>query len=137
MANGKRTRIKLESQIQRLLSNDNGVTSHFDYRVHLNSAKKTIELNLLTYNDLHNEFMLLHRVFGRSAIDCLNEMIRFLEESSFSKKDYSFTIQWKKKDSKDELHTSYFVAKTEREAKEKFLHGKKEEEYEFTIHKKH
>jgi hypothetical protein len=133
MAKGKREKIKLESQIQKILWSDNEVTSHFDYRVHMNSKNNTIELNLLTYNSVHEEYMLLHRILGKSSIDCLEKMIDYLKNVTPRQTYYSYTITWNKIGEKGEPHVSYFRGKTENDVKNKFLHERKESDYDFTI----
>jgi hypothetical protein len=133
MAGGKKQRIRLESKIQHLLHKDNGVSAHFDYRIHMNSRKNTVELHLLTFNAVYDDYMLLHKVAGKSSIDCLTEMLDYLEKENRSKVEYSFTIEWKRKDREEEAYQSYFRATSEKEALEKFLHEKKASDYFYTV----
>lgn len=128
----KLEQIQLQHQISKRLMDDNGASCHFDYHVNLLSDYETIKLNLLTYNQRHNEYMLLHSVKGTSSIDCLKKALTYLERTSEQAADHSYTINWKKKgDAKD--HTSYFMASDEEEATEKFLHEKNPDDYVFTI----
>lgn len=132
MAKGKKQRIRLESQIQRLLHKDNGVTAHFDYKIHMNSNKNTVELNLLTFNPIHDDYMLLHTVSGKSSIECLKDMLMYLRAEAQNQKEYSFTVSWKKKGTED-TYLSYFRGHNEEEVLSKFLHEKKSDEYEFSV----
>src|SRR5690554_1893563 len=130
MAGGKKHRIRLESEIQRYFRNDNGVTTHFDYRIRMNSAKNTVVLNLLTFNPVHDDFLLFHKVSGKSAIDCLEKMLKYIRQDDIAKTEYSYTVSWRPKGSNEEMHLSYFRAKTKEAVIEKFLHEKKAEDYE-------
>ncbi len=132
MAKGKKNRIRLESQIQQLLQKDNGVTAHFDYKINMNSKKNTVELNLLTFNPIHDDYMLLRKVSASSAIECLENMHRYILKDKARKNENSYTITWKQKDS-DEEHQSYFRGTSKKEVMNKFLHEKKAEGYEFSI----
>lgn len=132
MATLKNKRIRLESQIQRLLQRDNGVTSHFDYRIHMNSKKNTVELNLLTFNSIHDEYMLLHTEFGKSSIDCLEKMLVYLQQEKIILREKSYTITWSRKGD-EQKHLSYFSGINEESVIQKFLHEKNHEEYEFSI----
>lgn len=133
MASGKKNRIRLESEIQRLLQKDNGVTSHFDYKIHMNSKKNTVELNLLTFNPIHDDYMLLRKEMGSSAIECLENLLDYLNSENLNKEEHSFTISWKKKGENDKTHLSYFRGHSEEEVLSKFLHEKKTDDYEFSI----
>ena len=94
MADLKNKRIRLESKIQRLLQHENGVTSHFDYHIHMNSKKNTIELNLLTFNPVQDEYMLLNSVFGKSSIDCIENMEAYLMQEKFDREvEYLLLMQ--------------------------------------------
>jgi hypothetical protein len=132
MAKGKKTRIRLESQIQQLLQKDNGVTAHFDYKINMNSKKRTIELNLLTFNPVYDDYMLLRKESGSSAIECLDQMRRYLIKKEVQKNENSYTITWQQK-GLDESHKSYFRGTSEKEVMNKFLHEKKADDYEFSI----
>ena len=99
MAKGKKTRIRLESQIQQLLQKDNGVTAHFDYKINMNSKKNTVQLNLLTFNPIHDDYMLLRKVNGSSAIECLENMHQYILKDEARKDENSYTITWKQKES--------------------------------------
>lgn len=116
--------------IFKLLQNDNGVSSHFDYHVNLMSDDQTIKLNLLTYNERHNEYMLFHTVYGQSSIDCLKKLLHYIEEGRPAASN-SYTISWNKK-GETETYRSYFIASSEEEAIRKFLHEKDPEDYDFS-----
>jgi len=130
----KRQRIRLESQVQRLLHKDNGVTAHFDYHIKMNSAEHTVELRLLTFNPVHDDYMLLRKVSGASSIDCLQAILSYLREYPFAKTEYSYTVNWKLKHEKGGMHQSYFRGTSEAEVLNKFLHEKNAADYEFSIH---
>jgi len=132
MAKGKKTKIRLESQIQQLLQKDNGVTAHFDYKINMNSKNSTVELNLLTFNAIHDEYMLLRKVTGSSAIECLESLHRYILRDESRKNENSYTITWKQKGT-EENHQSYFRGTSEKEVTNKFLHEKRAEDYEFSI----
>ena len=68
--NHKLEQIKLQHNISEILRKDNGVSCHFDYHINLMSGDQTIKLNLLTYNPVHDEYMLLHTVKGASVAIC-------------------------------------------------------------------
>ncbi len=128
----KLQQIRLQHQIGEILENDNGVSCHFDYHINIMSDDETVKLNLLTYNPVHENYMLLHSVSGKSSLDCLEKMRVYLKEFYNPQFLYSFTIEWKKKG--DPLkHVSYFRAVDEAAAKAKFLHEKDESEYEYSI----
>ena len=131
MAKNKTKRIRLESQIQKMLHRDNGVTSHFDYHIHINS-KNTVELHLLTFNPIHDDYMLLHSALGKSSIDCLEKMIGYIQQKHLAEEEKSFTISWKKLND-GQTYQSYFRGKSEEEVLQKFLHEKNPEEFEFNI----
>lgn len=127
----KLEQLRLQHTISNLLYKDNGVSSHFDYHVNLMSDDETIKLNLLTYNQRHDDYMLFHTVFGTSSLNCLQKMLDYI--TSFRQmRENSYTITWKKTGDTD-WHKSYFAAKTEDEAKGKFLHEKNASEYNFSI----
>jgi hypothetical protein len=127
----KLEQLRLQHTISNLLFKDNGVSSHFDYHVNLMSDDETIKLNLLTYNQKHDEYMLFHTVFGTSSLDCLRKMVEYIKSNKAAREN-SYTITWKKGGEAD-WHKSYFAAKTEDEAKGKFLHEKNVTDYEFSI----
>jgi hypothetical protein len=128
----KLQQIRLQHQIVEILKNDNGVSCHFDYHINMMSDDETIKLNLLTYNPVHENYMLLHSVSGTSSIHCLEKMRSYLNEFYNPQFLYSFTIEWKKKGDPMK-HISYFRAADESQSKAKFLHEKEAAEYEFTI----
>lgn len=124
--------IRLQHKIARVLWNDNGVSTHFDYHVNLMSDDETVKLNLLTYNERHDEYMLLHTTIGQSSIDCLKKMYEYLTKQHHTGVKYTFTINWRKK-GEDDMHLSYFRARSAEEATSKFFHEKNTDDYEFEI----
>lgn len=128
----KLEQIRLQHEIGEILREDNGVSCHFDYHVNLLSDYETIKLNLLTYNQRHNEYMLLHSVKGTSSLDCLNKIRTYLQQHSRTEKTISYSVKWKRNDENDE-HVSYFTGSSEDEVEEKFLHEKNASDYTYTI----
>ncbi|MBI1305029.1 MAG: hypothetical protein GC181_00275 [Bacteroidetes bacterium] len=128
----KLEQIKLQHEIQEILRNDNGVSCHFDYHVNLLSEDETVKLHLLTYNERHQEYMLLHVSRGASSIVCLKRMLEYITSGHETSTKYSFTIQWKKK-SETQSHTSYFWGSSEEEVTRKFLHEKNPDDYTFSV----
>lgn len=129
----KLEQLRLQHKIFNLLQEDNGVSSHYDYHVNLMSDDETISLNLLTYNQRHDEYMLFHTVSGTSSIDCLKTMLNYIESSREGSDSSSYTISWKKH-GEEQSHSSYFMADSEEEAIEKFLHEKDPAAYQFECH---
>ncbi|MBO6517841.1 MAG: hypothetical protein JJ975_14950 [Bacteroidia bacterium] len=129
----KLEQIKLQHDITEILREDNGVSCHFDYHVNLVSDSETIKLNVLTYNQRHNEYMLLHTVKGTSSLDCLSKVKSFLVSQSHDSEEYSYSVKWKKKDEETE-HVSYFVGSSREEVEIKFLHEKNIDDYSYEIY---
>lgn len=127
----KLEQLRLQHEIYNLLHEDNGVSSHFDYHVNIMSDDESIKLNLLTYNEKHNEYMLFHTILGSSSLDCLSKMLQHTK-SHKRKENHSYTISWKKLGDKSS-HKSYFNAPTEEVAIQKFLHEKNADEYDYSI----
>lgn len=125
----KLEQIKYQHQIAEILREDNGVSCHFDYHVNLMSDNETIKLNVLTYNERHDEYMLMHTVKGSSSIDCLKKMFEYVSSSRAERQENSYTVTWKRKE-ESEIHRSYFRATSEEEARKKFLHEKNPDDYE-------
>ena len=107
------------------------MSSHFDYHVNLMSGEETIKLNLLTYNKRHDEYMLFHTVKGKSSIECLERMLAYIEEHHDGGDEKSYTITWSKKGDSETVK-SYFMADSEEEAIEKFLHEKNADDYDYS-----
>lgn len=128
----KLEQIRLQHQIAKLLWKDNGVSTHFDYHINPVSDENTVKLNVLTYNENHDEYMLLHSVSSSSSIACLKLMLNYLKQHHQTEVKYSFTITWKKK-GENETHISYFRAVSQEIAVAKFLHEKNANDYEFDI----
>ena len=127
----KLSQLRLQHKIFIALQEDNGVSSHFDYHVNLMSGDETIKLNLLTYNERHDEYMLFHTVKGKSSIECLEKMLAYIEDHQGSGHENSYTISWSKK-GEPGTFKSYFSARDEQEAVDKFLHEKDPDDYTFT-----
>jgi hypothetical protein len=126
----KLKQLRLQHRIFNLLQEDNGVSSHFDYHVNLMSDEETIKLNLLTYNQRHDDYMLFHTTYGTSSLDCLAKMLQYIETSHHEPDQHSYTIRWKKHGESAEHH-SYFMASSEDEAIVKFLHEKDPDDYSY------
>lgn len=129
----KLEQIQLQHSIMEILQEDNGSTPHFDYHIDITNEEETVRLNLLTYNARHSEYMLLHSVAGKSAIDCLKKMLGYIQTYGAQQQvEYSYTIYWKKISEGKEFK-SYFRAFSPQEAEKKFLHEKNKNEYEYSI----
>lgn len=128
----KLEQIKLQHRIAEVLREDNGVSCHFDYHVNLLSEDETIRLNLLTYNERHDEYMLMHTTQGATSIICLEKMWQYLEGLKKTGRQYSYTIRWSKKGDETQF-TSYFWGKSEADVLQKFLHEKNPGDYTFNI----
>ena len=87
---------------------------------------------MLTYNQRHNEYMLLHSAKGTSSIDCLSKTLTYLNHTDHSQELRSFSVKWKKSREVDS-HISYFMAQDKDEAEAKFLHEKDPIEYQFEV----
>jgi len=124
----KLEQIKYQHQISEILRDDNGVSCHFDYHVNLMSDEETIKLNVLTYNERHDEYMLMHTVKGSSSIDCLKKMLEYVRATRTERQENSYTVTWSRTGESD-LHKSYFRAVSEAEARKKFMHEKDPEDY--------
>jgi hypothetical protein len=129
----KLEQIQLQHQIGDLLRRDNGVSCHFDYHVNLLSDYETVKLNVLTFNNRHNEYMLLHSVKGTSSIDCLSKTLTFLSQKDHRASISSFSVKWMKK-GETQHHVSYFMVGDEAEAETKFLHEKDPSEYSYEVY---
>jgi len=125
----KLQQIKYQHQIGEILHDDNGVSCHFDYHVNLMSDDETIKLNLLTYNERHDEYMLMHTTKGSSSLDCLNKMLDYVQSTRSERRDNSYTVSWKREGDVN-IHKSYFRASSEAEAQKKFFHEKEADAYE-------
>ena len=82
--------------------------------------------------DAHDEYMLLHTVKSTSSLACLKKMLEYIKSLQQTEQNYSFTITWSRKGQSNK-HTSYFVASTEVEAEQKFLHEKNMDDYDYKI----
>ena len=127
----KLEQLRLQHTVFTILYKDNGVSSHFDYHVNIMSDDETIRLNLLTYNEKHNEYMLFHTVFGTSSLDCLKKLLTYIKLKS-DVAENSYTITWEKA-GESKSYKSYFTAKSEEEAITKFLHEKDSKDYSYSI----
>ena len=126
----KTERLKLENKIFDVIYKDNHNTPHFDYHVMFEEGK--IRLDLYTYNQRIDDFLLLHSVINETPILCLRDIIEYLENHNYIKKERKpVSIIWNKKGS-DVKHESYYFDEPE-EAKRKFLYGKIEEDYNIEI----
>lgn len=79
------------------------------------------QLDLITFNPLHNQSFLFHTT---KAIDKLEALMKLREYilHNYQKED-SFTLQWIKI-GEDRLHTSYFRAKNIYEVLDKFFYDR-------------
>jgi len=127
----KLEQIKLQHSISEILREDNGVSCHYDYHVNLMSDDETIKLNLLTYNERHDEYMLMHTVKGKSSIDCLQKMWEYVKSNHENSREDSYTVTWQK-DGDSATYSSHFRARSSAEAEQKFLYEKNPDHYKIT-----
>lgn len=125
----KLEQIRLQHKISEVLRKDNGVSCHFDYHVNLMSSEETVKLNLLTYNERHDEYMLFHTTKGNSSLDCLTKMWAYIHASHPQTREDSYTVSWRKSGDSG-IRTSYFRAVSSEDASRKFFHEKSDELYE-------
>lgn len=107
---------KIQKQIQSHLGLDSN-SLVFNY----SSVDGKVKLDLVTVNPRHNQSFLFHSVVNYEKIDALKEMLNYVK--NYRDKEDSYTIQWTVK-GENELHTSYFRARTILEALDKLYYGR-------------
>ena len=113
-----------EYMIQKLISNDNNCSAHFEY----NYGGRYVTLKLLTYNPNHKSHFLLHSIEGDDNIDSLGKMYDhiFTLKTTLKKKDNPYiiySIDWFCPDTK-KIVTSSFYGDTIEQVLTKFNYGK-------------
>jgi hypothetical protein len=68
----------------------------------------TCILHAITVNPRHNQSFLFHTTKGTSRVDCLEQLLGYVQ--SYKDKESSYTIQWSVKGD-ERLQTSYFSAR--------------------------
>ncbi len=116
-------RIKLEYQIIHRIFIDNGNSVHFNYRVNIDT-EKYLTLEVYTYNHKHDSMMFLIKVEGISSINCLDKVIKFLDNNLHDEFIHSYSIKWSNSNG---IYTSYVYAENEEEACHKIHLGDKNE----------
>ncbi len=107
---------KVKEQITQHLSIDK-TELHFAFK----NLKTGIELALFTENKAHKQSFLFHKISAASRLDALHKMLDYVQ--TYRDKESSYTIQWTLKDNQN-LHTSYFRAKSVLDALEKLYSGR-------------
>lgn len=125
------TSIKLlENSIDTIIQKDNinNTTVTFIYEP---GTEKVIDLYIITSNPIHaNEFLFYH-TWGLTKIEALEKALIYVSKMSHT--EYTYTVEWKEKDSK--VVTSYFSGCDMFEVLKKFYHGKNPDKYFiFSIH---
>lgn len=128
----KLKQIKLQFEISEIVRQDNGAFCVFDYHINPVSELQTVGLNLLTYKEGHNDYMLLKSFSGSCTISCLEQAKAFLEQLHLGNEKHSYTLKWRKK-SNDAWNESHFFVKNQEEALKLFLHEKDAELYDIEI----
>jgi len=127
--------IRVENEIQLLLTEKSGVTAHF--------VRAEDTLYLITYNPTHDESFLLCSSHCHHKWD-LNNMshsygkllghVKELVETPTNKKtlqDFTYTVVWCKSDGA--VHTSYFYGEDMSDVLEKFYFGKEDYKSSYNI----
>lgn len=107
---------KIQKEIQSHLGLDSNAMV-FNYSM----LDGKVKLDLVTVNPRHNQSFLFHSVLSYEKVDALKEMLSYVKD--YRDKESSYTIQWTVK-GEDELHTSYFRARTILEALDKLYYGR-------------
>ena len=136
-----------EYAIQKLISNDNNCSSHFEYiemmgpsslldfyksqgkNYTVESQLLDVKLNLITYNPTHKAHFLLHTINGSDKIDCLIKMYEHIYQlkSTLNKKESPYllyTIEWYCPKSQKIVNSSFYGESIE-QVLLKFNYGKK------------
>ena len=117
-----------EYNILGLIKNDNNCSAHFSYKTVPDTNE--IGLSVVTYNPSHNTFFLLHSLTGKTKIDCLIKMYKYMYalKTSMKKKTQGFchyTIEWYCPNQCKRV-TSSFCGENIEQVLLKFNYGKKE-----------
>ena len=125
----KNNRAFFEHLIFERINQDSKNTPHFNYKVNFEEGGITLEL--YTYNPIHTDTHYLHTTKGLNPVDCLNQMVNYLDEYSLYKKEKnSYTLTWRKKDDdKNVENVSYYYLPSEEVVRKKFLTSKDVSEY--------
>ena len=107
---------RIQKQIQSHLGLDSN-SMVFNY----STVDGKVKLDLVTVNPRHSQSFLFHSVISYEKIDAVKEMLSYVKD--YRDKESSYTIQWTVK-GENELHTSYFRARTILEALDKLYYGR-------------
>lgn len=135
--------IRIQHDIQELLKLDNGVSVHFETKSWGDENNKHYLVRVYTYNVHYDYFFLLFECQKNSQIQAWLEVDSYVKQVNKvfkgkildGEKDNnvidignSYTIEWSSTTQKKRLK-SYFYAKDEMAALNKFYHGKDKKDY--------
>lgn len=80
-----------------------------------------LQLDLITFNPLHNQSFLFHSTRAIDKNEALHKMLEYVQKHF--QKEATYTLQWVKI-GEDQLHTSYFRAKNIYEVLDKFFYDR-------------
>lgn len=125
----KNDRAFFEHLIFERINKDSKNTPHFNYKVNFEEGGITLEL--FTYNPIHQDTHYLNTTKGLTPVECLNDMVKYLDEYSLYKKEKnSYTVIWRKTDDDEGVeNVSYYYLPSEEDVREKFLFSKNSSEY--------
>ena len=130
----------LESQIQKLIYDDNKCTTHLKYRKEnttpraclvsgTTTALANIILEIITINPNHDTQFLLGTFTGNTDIQCLEKALEFINNNKKKNtKSNSYTVEWYKKNEAKTVK-SYFYAESIETLMKKFNYDKIENDY--------
>jgi hypothetical protein len=118
--------VYLETEIRKLIREDNGAEVSFDYQP---SAGKEVTLRVHTINPATKETFLLTTVYGEGHENALKALLNHVKIHKTENRSY--TVKWRRKADTDVMwHTSYFYCKGLCELVERFYEGKDKDMYE-------
>ncbi len=118
--------IELEAEISATIHKDNNCTVTFDYSIGEGITDKASKVSAYTFNPLTKEFFLLHTVFSKDKIRCLEALLEYVK--SHNANCNSFTVTWGRRNyessSVRKREVSYFYAESVKDVVDKFFAGK-------------
>jgi len=119
----------LESQIQKLIYDDNKCTTHLKYGKENTTALANIILEIITINPNHDTQFLLGTFTGNTDIQCLQQALEFINNNKKKNTNCnSYTVEWYKKNEQKTVK-SYFYAESIETLMKKFNYDKIENDY--------
>ena len=131
MSNTK-NKYQLENSISELIFKDNKCSTHFEY-IQPCYQQSGYKLNIITFNQQHNQHFLLRSTEGESFLECLEKAYQYVNKVCKKEvKINSYTVSWVSNDDNVNTTNSYFYGDNIEEVLEKFYFNKKKED--FIIH---